>query len=66
MYPPETTFRVTMQNGSRVRIAPADTEYTKVKLTSARLQEASEGRTPGLPRDVVALAMHKHRKSTLT
>ena len=66
MYPPETTFRVSMCSGSRVSIASADLEYAKAKLTSARLRAVPEGQPPRLPKDFVALAMHKHRNATVS
>ena len=36
-----------------------------MKLTSARLRAVPEGQPPGLPKGTVALAMHKHRKTSV-
>ena len=66
VFPERNVFRVEEFQGVKCRLPSCDPVCVFVELTSAKLLARPVGQPSGLPPNVVALAMHLHRKSSVS
>lgn len=66
VFPERNVFKIQKFQGIQCRLPSCDPVCVFVELTSAKLMACPIGQPSGLPPGVVALAMHLHRKSSVS